>query len=212
MAEREAEGRSTREARSLLVAAAGGAAAVAPMRLGERVRALRQARNWTLQEAARRAGVARSTLSKIENEQMSPSFEVVRKLARGLGVDVPQLFRPATGDRLTGRRALTRAGAGEPHPTPTYEHEMLAPELVSKRMLPYRTVVRARGFDEFDDWIRHEGEEFLYVLSGAVRFFTEHYAPVDLATGDSVYYDAQMGHVVISTSPEDAAILWVTSL
>lgn len=185
---------------------------VAPLRLGERVRAIRKARKWTLEEAATRAGMARSTLSKIENEQMSPTFEAVQKLARGLDIDVPQLFQPASGDRVSGRRAITRKGAGEDHPTPTYEHELLAPEISRKRMLPYRTRVHARDFSDFEGWIRHDGEEFLLVLSGAIRLFTEFYEPVVLAMGDSAYYDAAMGHCVVSISEKDAEILWVTSI
>ena len=36
--------------------------------------------------------------------------------------------------------------------------------------------------------------------------------PVEMRRGDSAYYDATMGHNVISVSEEDASILWVTSL
>ena len=79
-------------------------------------------------------------------------------------------------------------------------------------MLPYRASIRARSFADFDDWVRHDGEEFMLVLKGRVQFFTEFYEPVSLAEGDSAYYDAAMGHCVISTSAEDAVILWVTSL
>ena len=207
MAQGEAEGRTV-----LMIAAGATEPAVEPLRLGERVRQIRLARNWTLEEAARRAGLARSTLSKIENAQMSPTFDAVQKLARGLGIDVPQLFSPAPAHAVSGRRALTRAGEGAPHPTATYEHEILAGELSRKRMLPYKATIRARAFEEFDGWVRHEGEEFLLVLSGAVRFYTEHYAPVDLEAGDSAYYDAAMGHCVVSISPQDALILWVTAL
>ena len=207
------DGEQSREARDLLRIAAheGEGPRVAPLRLGERVRAIRRARNWTLEEAAGRAGLARSTLSKIENEQMSPTFDAVQKLARGLDIDVPQLFQPAPLDRVSGRRAVTRAGAGRPHPTATYEHELLAPELSRKRMLPYKAVIHARDFGEFDDWVRHEGEEFLLVLSGSIRLYTEFYEPADLSAGDSAYYDGAMGHCVISTGPEDATILWVTT-
>jgi len=204
----------SRDAETLLEIARAGAGAVEPvtLRLGERVRQLRQARAWTLEEAAGRAGLARSTLSKIENEQMSPTFDAVQKLARGLGIDVPQLFTPPADDRVTGRRAVTRRGAGRAHVTTTYEHELLGSEITAKRMLPYRTRVRARGFEEFGDWVRHDGEEFLLVLDGMVRLFTEFYEPVALGPGDSVYYDATMGHCVVSVSEEDALILWVTSL
>ena len=204
----------SREAKTLLQIASGdaGGPRVAPLKLGERVRAIRRARNWTLEEAARRAGLARSTLSKIENEQMSPTFDAVQKLARGLDIDVPQLFQQAPVDKISGRRAITRRGEGRGHPTTTYEHEMLAPEISRKRMLPYKATIRARDFAEFEDWVRHEGEEFMLVLSGAVRLYTEFYEPVEMAIGDSAYYDASMGHCVVSISQADAAILWVTSM
>lgn len=207
------EGQS-KEAETLLkIAASDGAGPrVSPLKLGERVRAIRRARNWTLEEAAQRAGLARSTLSKIENEQMSPTFDAVQKLARGLDIDVPQLFQPAPVDKISGRRAITRRNEGKDHPTTTYEHEMLAPEISRKRMLPYKATIRARDFQEFDEWVRHQGEEFLLVLSGAIRLYTEFYEPVEMASGDSAYYDGSMGHCVVSISQDDAVILWVTSM
>ncbi len=183
-----------------------------PLDLGERVRALRKQRDWTLEQAAKQAGLARSTLSKIENGQMSPTYDALKKLAVGLDISVPQLFTPPGGDQITGRFAVTKAGEGQAHATATYEHDLLAGALTKKAMLPYRARVRARSMEEFDGWVRHDGEEFLYVLTGVVRLYTEFYEPVELRRGDSAYYDAAMGHNVISLSEEDATILWVTSL
>ena len=190
----------------------GAEEAVAPLNLAERVRELRKARGWTLDQAAKQAGLARSTLSKIENGQMSPTYEALKKLAEGLAISVPQLFTPPAKTQANGRMALTRAGEGAAHATVTYEHELLAPALRAKKMLPYRATIRARDVAEFDGWVRHDGEEFLLVLTGIVRLYTEFYEPVDLRRGDSAYYDATMGHNVISISEEDATILWVTSL
>ncbi|PQO24153.1 transcriptional regulator [Rhodobacteraceae bacterium WD3A24] len=192
--------------------ASGSPAVVEPLDLGARVRDLRKEKGWTLQRAAEEAGLARSTLSKIENGQMSPTYDALRKLAEGLAISIPQLFTPPTEPQITGRMSVTRAGEGEGHATATYEHELLGGALTRKQMLPYRARVRARGLDAFDGWVRHDGEEFLYVLTGVVRLYTEFYAPVDLRRGDSAYYDASMGHNVISLSEEDALILWVTSL
>jgi len=192
--------------------ASGRDSPVEPLNLGLRVRELRKARDWTLEQAASEAGLARSTLSKIENEQMSPTVELMKKLAAGLGIDMPQLFTPPRKVQVNGRMDVTRIEEGQPHITPTYEHELLNAGLTKKAMLPYRARVRARAFDEFDGWVRHDGEEFLYVLTGSVRLFTEFYEPVEMKRGDTAYYDATMGHNVISTSTEDALILWVTSL
>ena len=190
----------------------GADSPVAPLNLGERVRELRKARGWTLEQAAGQAGLARSTLSKIENGQMSPTYEALKKLAEGLDISVPQLFTPPSKAQVSGRMAVTKAGEGQAHATVTYEHELLGGTLTRKQMLPYRARIRARSVQEFDGWVRHDGEEFLYVLTGMVRLYTEFYEPVDLRRGDSAYYDASMGHNVISLSEEDATILWVTSL
>lgn len=184
----------------------------APLDLGQRVRALRKARDWTLEQAARQAGLARSTLSKIENGQMSPTYDALKKLAVGLEISIPQLFTPPQDEKINGRLAVTKAGQGAAQATVTYEHELLAETLTKKQMLPYRARVRARDMSEFDGWVRHDGEEFLYVLTGVVMLYTEFYEPIEMRRGDSAYYDATMGHNVISTSAEDATILWVTSL
>ena len=180
--------------------------------LGLRVRDLRKAKGWTLEQAAVQAGLARSTLSKIENGQMSPTYDALKKLAVGLEISVPQLFTPPAAEQINGRMAVTKSGEGAAQATATYEHELLADTLRKKNMLPYRARIRARQMEEFDGWVRHDGEEFLYVLTGTVRLYTEFYEPVEMKRGDSAYYDASMGHNVISTSAEDATILWVTSL
>jgi transcriptional regulator with XRE-family HTH domain len=187
-------------------------ATLQPLKLGERVKALRLGQSLTLEEASKLTGLARSTLSKIENEQISPTFTVVHKLVHGLGIDLPQLFsEPSSGAQPSGRRDITRRGEGRPHPTATYEHELLATDLSNKKMVPFTTRVRARHFEDFPEWIRHDGEEFLYVLSGSILFYTEFYEPVRLNAGDTAYYDCTMGHALVSVSDSDAEVLWVTA-
>ena len=190
----------------------GAGTDVPPLDLGARVRELRKGRKWTLEQAARQAGLARSTLSKIENGQMSPTYDALKKLAVGLEISVPQLFTPPAAEKVNGRMAVTKSGEGTAKATTTYEHELLGDALLKKQMLPYRARIRARTMEEFDGWVRHDGEEFLYVLTGVVLLYTEFYEPVELRRGDSAYYDATMGHNVVSVSAEDATILWVTSL
>ena len=183
-----------------------------PLDLGARVRELRKEKSWTLEQAATEAGLARSTLSKIENGQMSPTYDALKKLAEGLQISVPQLFTPPVQDKINGRLITTKQGQGAHRPTTTYEHELLAETLTKKSMLPYRARVRARSMDEFEGWVRHDGEEFLFVLTGVIKLYTEFYEPIEMRRGDSAYYDGTMGHNVVSVSEEDANILWVTSL
>ncbi|MCG7489273.1 XRE family transcriptional regulator [Vibrio sp. Of14-4] len=184
---------------------------IEPLKLGQRIKDIRSKLGITLEEASQRTGLARSTLSKIENEQISPTFQAMQKLALGLQIDMPQLFEPPRKKVATARRDITKTGLGKPHPTPTYEHELLATQLSNKKMMPFKSRIHARNFEEYGDWVRHDGEEFLLILSGSVLFYSEFYEPVELDEGDSVYYDATMGHMLISTSEEDANILWVTA-
>lgn len=76
---------------------------------------------------------------------------------------------------------------------------------------PDRARIRARSFEEFDGWVRHDGQEFLYALTGVVWLLTEFYARLDLKRGDSAACDAAMGRTVISLSEDDATILWLTA-
>ncbi|BCL72438.1 transcriptional regulator [Vibrio nigripulchritudo] len=184
---------------------------IEPLKLGKRLKEIRMKLGLTLEDASKRTGLARSTLSKIENEQISPTFQAMQKLANGLKIDMPQLFEPPRKKVATGRRDLTRSGEGKPHPTPTYEHELLATQLSNKKMMPFKSRIRARDFDDYSDWVRHDGEEFLLILEGEVLFYSEFYEPVPMTVGDSVYYDANMGHMLVSISDEDAQILWVTA-
>ncbi|MCS2610585.1 helix-turn-helix domain-containing protein [Halomonas dongshanensis] len=200
----------TSEEHAALRIASGSKPFVEPLRLGERLKQIRLANQWTLEEVGQRTGLARSTLSKIENDQVSPTFSVVQKLITGLNIDLPQLLTPPKRERYTmGRRDLTRRGKGQLHPTPTYEHELLGHQLAQKRMIPFKTIVKARSFDEYQQWVRHDGEEFLIVLYGEILLYTEFYSPLKLIEGDSIYFDSDMGHALVSISENDATVLSV---
>lgn len=179
--------------------------------LGKRLRQLRRDLGLTLEDAGRRTALAASTLSKIENDQMSPTFDVVQKLAAGFDIDITELFAGAPEGAGAGRYCVTRAAAGRPMETSVYSHRLIAAELKNKKILPFVTRITARSLDEFTVWSQHSGEEFVFVLAGQISFHTEHYEPVILNIGDSIYIDSGMTHACFSTSEEDAHVLWVNT-
>ena len=179
------------------------------MGFGERLRHLRLQRGMTLQQAGKATGVAQSTLSKMENEQLSPTYNLMQKLALGLDIEMPQLFVPVADPPISGRRVVTRKGRGREHATATYDHELIATDLESKRMVPFKSRIRARSMDEFSDWVRHDGEELCLVLEGQVTVYTEEYEPLVLNKGDSSYFDSTMGHALVSSSEQNALVFWV---
>lgn len=178
--------------------------------LGKMIREARKEKGLTLEEAAGAAGIGRSTLSKIENNQTKPSFDIIRRLMQTLELETPQLFVQSAKSNISGRRDFTPSGQGEHKETRTYDHELLCNELSSKRMVPYISTIKAREAADFDTWVRHSGEEFMFVLSGTLTLYTEHYRPLHMVPGDSVYYDSGMGHGCVSTSEDDAKVLWVS--
>lgn len=177
---------------------------------GPHLRALRQSASMTLKQVAERAGLAVSTISKIENDRMSPTYDVLLKLARGLDVDLVALMGEparAASDAPAGRVDVTRAADRRVYPTGTYVYEPFAMRLTNRLMDPTLARIKARSIDEFPDLIRHPGEEFVFVISGTVELNLEFYAPIRLEAGDSVYFDGRMGHAYVSIGEEDALVL-----
>jgi Cupin domain len=105
----------------------------------------------------------------------------------------------------------TRAGQGIQHRSPQYDYEMLCADIAQKQFVPLLTRLRAHDVAEFPALLSHQGEEFLYVLTGVVEIHTDQYLPLRLEKGDSCYFDSTMGHACVSAGPEDATILWVCS-
>ncbi len=184
---------------------------------GPHLRFLRKKKGLTLRQLSERSGLAQSTLSKTENSKISPTYDNLLKLVKGLDVDLSTLlnigspiFEAETTGSLT-RYAVTLARMREKHPASTYIYEPLGTQLTRKLMDPTFVTVTARSINEFKNLISHAGEEFVFVLSGAVEVHIEHYAARVLESGDSVYFDAHMGHAYISVSEEDATILNVVA-
>ena len=179
--------------------------------LATKLRQLRQAAELTLQQLSQRCGIAASTLSKIENGQLSPTYEKIAALAKGLGVNVGELFSSAPAPAQRARRSVTRAGEGVVHSTQQYEYALLHTDLVDKRFTPLLVTIKAHERSEFPSLLRHDGEEMVYVLSGCVQIHTDSYTPIELHAGDSCYLDSSMGHACISSGEEDAQVLWISS-
>lgn len=186
-----------------------------PVSLGERLRAVRTKLGLTLAAAAQLTGTGTSTLSKIENGQVSPTYDILQKIVQGLQIDLVDLFDAQQHVLPSGRRAITRAGAGSVHVTPQYKYEALATELTHKKFFPLRATITARiaqlSQPDAPDIASHAGEEFVYVLSGAIELHTDYYSPCRLEAGDSVYFDSGMRHALVSVSEQDAEILWIAS-
>jgi transcriptional regulator with XRE-family HTH domain len=181
---------------------------------GSVLKTIRAAKGWTLAEVSTRTGLPVSTLSKLENGKVGLSYDKLMKLGRGLGVDIAQLLvgrqsETNGGGRalVSGRRAITRKGEERTVDAEAYHYRCHAAELRGRSLHPMIVEVKARSIDEFGEFTCHAGEEFVYVVEGAVEFHCDLYTPVTLAEGDSIYFDAGMGHAFVAAAQGPCRIL-----
>lgn len=180
------------------------------------LRELRNEKGWTLAEVSERTRIPVSTLSKIETGKMSLSYEKLLRLSQGLDIDITQLFsaaasQPVATHAATGRRSITPLGEGPSIETATYNYTYPSADLLNKLLNPMIIEVKVRSIEDFGDLMRHSGEEYVIVLEGECEFHSDIYAPSRLKTGDSVYFDASMGHGYVAVGERPCRILSVCS-
>jgi mannose-6-phosphate isomerase-like protein (cupin superfamily)/lambda repressor-like predicted transcriptional regulator len=176
--------------------------------VGARLRAARKARGLTLAELSMQSGVAISTISKAERADIALTYDKFAALAHALQLDFADIFGQrgeAPAEPMTP--AFTAAGTQVVYDTPNYEYGLLAHDLTGKRMVPILSHIRARELADFPDFIRHAGEEFVFLLSGSLRLHFENGSEFTLAPGDSLYFDSSVGHIYLSVGEQDAQVL-----
>ena len=183
--------------------------------LGTLLRGLRSREGWTLKEMSARSGIPVSTLSKIEHDRLTLTYDKLQSLARRLGLRLSELFsetEEGSAQQVTARRSLGDIARSVRVETPNYDYYYLCTELRRKRMIPVITKIRARSAEQFGELVHHSGEEFLYVLSGKVVVQTEFYDPVTLEPGQALYIDSSMGHAYLAAEDcDEAEVLAVMS-
>ncbi|SDR57622.1 transcriptional regulator, XRE family with cupin sensor [Rhizobiales bacterium GAS191] len=183
--------------------------------LGDCLKAARRARGLTLKDVAARTGMAMSTLSKVENHQMSLTYDKLLQLSAGLGMEIAELFHtPGAGAEsasYTARRSISRAGQGQLVRTKSYSYLYQCTDLLGKRMVPIMAEIAVRTLEEFGPLMRHAGEEYFMVTEGRVAVHTEFYAPEILEAGDGIYLDSNMGHAYLNVGDGPARAICVCS-
>jgi len=176
---------------------------------GHAIKELRKSKGMTLAELSDRCGVAISTISKIENNKTSPTFNILARVAQGLGTDFSSLINRSAATFAPGCRAVTRAGGGRCIESVQGHFEWHGADLVGKSMEP--TLIRVSLREKPKKIQGHHGEDFVIVLEGSVEFHMDFYSPLPLMAGDSVYFDASVPHIFVSVGEGDALILSITS-
>ena len=177
--------------------------------LGSVVKRIRQQRGWTLAQMSEACGIPLSTLSKIENDKLTLTYDKLQSFSQALSIPLGELFAEARprDQVVTARRSIATLDSAIRVETPNYVYHYLCSDLRKRRMVPIQVEITAKTFEEFGDLVRHNGEEFGYVLEGAVVLHSEFYQPVTLEKGQGVYLDSNMGHAYVVAAGHARAVM-----
>jgi transcriptional regulator with XRE-family HTH domain len=186
--------------------------------LGSLISLVRERNGWTLRQMSDKVGIPLSTLAKVEADKLSLTYDKLQQFTSRLGLTLAEFLAqadtPAAGAAppvFTARRSLTNNGNTIRVSTPNYDYEYLCADLREKRMVPIITRIRAHDIAEFGELLRHQGEEFIFVLEGMIEVHLQFYTPVTLAVGQGIYLDSLMGHGYTAKDCESALVLAVCS-
>ena len=161
--------------------------------IGTEVHRLRKSLDITMSELAGASGVSAGMLSKIENGTISPSLATLKALATALHVPISQLFTETEEERDcsfvkagTGVR-IDRRGTKAGHLYDLLGHSLSGEIGVE----PYLITLRedAAPYTHF----RHAGVEFIYMLSGKVRYRHADRTYI-VEPGDALFFDSAARH------------------
>ncbi len=180
------------------------------IKVGEKIKELREQRGLSLQEMAERTGFSTAFISQIENHLISPPLGGLIKLAHAMDTEIGRFFNQAGKSPYTivrkDERVPTSRVASKEGIRYGYSYESLAPAKINRHMEPFLVTLEpeSRKGSPFS----HEGEEFLFVLEGRIEIQLGSYTDT-LEPGDSIYYDSTVPHRVSCADETPAKILAV---
>ncbi|RIV85000.1 XRE family transcriptional regulator [Aurantiacibacter zhengii] len=174
------------------------------------MRDIRKRKGWTLKQMSAKSGIPVSTLSKVEHDRLTLTYDKLQQVSRRLEIRMSDLFAEDSEDNappVTARRSIATMENAVQVTTDNYDYHYLCTDLRKKRMIPIVTRIRARSASEFGDLVRHHGEEFIYVMEGKIEVISEYYDPVTLEAGEGIYLDSTMGHAYVTAEGCDEAVV-----
>jgi transcriptional regulator with XRE-family HTH domain len=167
------------------------------LRIGSKVRELREKRRYTLHDMTAKTGFTKDLLSQIEKGEFIPPIATLMKLANAFGVSMGHFFEDEAGSekiavtRAHERRRITR----RPHHHEgevNYIYEALEIRKADKHMEPFMVEFPVQDISEMV-FVSHQGEEFLHLLEGQIEFRSIDHVEV-LNPGDSIYFESDVSH------------------
>jgi len=172
---------------------------------GTRLRELRRQRGWTLAALACRSGLSKAFVSRLESGGRQASVAAALTLSRIFNVSLASLFE---SEPAAEPCVIIRAGEAAARSINGLTYVPLSNAGHFFNLQPIKvTVPRSRRGQEH---YHHDGEEWIYVLSGALTLSLAGQTH-DLKPGDAAHFDSRRPHRLIARGEDDAEVLLVAS-
>ena len=172
---------------------------------GARLRELRVRRGWTLQELAARSALSRAFLSRLESGGRQASIAAALTLSRIFDVSLASLFESPPIETpcviVRAADAVEKSVNGLKYASLSYAGRFFNVQPLRVKVSPSR-----RGKEHY----HHEGEEWIYVLSGALTLSLGG-KTYDLEPGDSAHFESRVPHRLIARGNHEAEVLVVAA-
>jgi transcriptional regulator with XRE-family HTH domain len=174
------------------------------MKIGERIKNLRELSNLTQEELADRSGLTKGFISQIERDLTSISLDSFLQILEAMDETISDFFRESSAEKIVYRETDRVTIEKEK----IQRFELLVPGSTNRRLEPILLTLRKGQVTPRER--PHEGEEFGFVLRGKVtlRFGKE---ALKLKRGECFYLSAEKEHWIQNTSSREAVLLWISS-
>jgi len=168
--------------------------------IGKRIKKARLDKKMSLETMANETGLSKETLTNIEAGEKRPSVGNLLQISRALHIDSGFLLKEQDEALEERSKAYTKR-------TDHYAYTTLTPNAENKHLKAFRIVVEARKSHDGVGF-QHEGEEFVYVLKGAVEYQVGDHVNT-LKKGDSLHFNSAIKHDLRNTGKTDAELIVV---
>lgn len=175
----------------------------ANLKVGQRIRSLREQRRLSLRALARACGLSSNAISLIERGENSPTVSSLHSLAMALGVSITDFFENQGEQAIIFVRPETRRrseGSG-------IILESLGSGLTQQHLEPFLLTI-APGAGNMDQPAHHMGQEFVYCLAGEIDYCIGE-QKYRLKTGDSLLFDARLAHCFVNMGNASAQLMLI---
>ena len=172
----------------------------APVPVGKKIKKARMAKKFSFDQVANETGYSTEYLKEVEAGKIMPPVGALLQIARALQIDSGSLLREPESRLQSRIKAHTKR-------TENYAYTTLTPGAESKHLKAFRVLVEAQQTHKSVDY-HHEGEEFVYVLSGKIEVSVGEHINT-LEKGDSLHFNSGIRHTLKSVSDETAELLVV---